>query len=56
MNPTNSLVRYQLMELLIRVAMVKFPLMPTEALALEKLCEDHLVPKFKDSDQTVWRR
>ena len=31
LNPANSLIRYQLMELLIRVAMVKYPVMPTEA-------------------------
>ena len=45
LNPANSLVRYQMLELLIRVAMEKYPLMPTEALSLEKVCEEHLLPK-----------
>ena len=56
LNPANSLIRYQLMELLIRVAMVKYPVMPTEAQAFEKVCEDHLRPKLGNLDQTVWRR
>ena len=55
-NPANSLVRYQLMELLIRVAMEKYPIMPTEAEAFEKVCEEHLIPKMGNLDQTVWRR
>ena len=57
MNPTNSLIRYQLMELLIRVAMEKYPVCPTEALSFEKVCEEHLIPRMGDlNDQTVWRR
>ena len=46
LNPANSLVRYQLLEFIVRVAMEKYPLMPTEALSLEKICEDHLLPKI----------
>lgn len=56
MNPTNSLVRYQMLELLIRIAMVKFPAMPTEGQAFEKICEDYLIPKMDKNDQTIWRR
>lgn len=45
-NPANSLVRYQLMELLIRVAMDKYALLPNEAQAFEKVCEEHLMNKI----------
>ena len=45
-NPANSLVRYQLMELLIRVSMDKYSILPSEAAALEKVCDDHLIPKM----------
>lgn len=47
-NPANSLVRYQIMELLIRVAMDKYSIMPNEASALEKVCDDHLIPKLEN--------
>ena len=57
LNPANSLVRYQLLELIVRVAMEKYPLMPTEALSLEKICEEHLLPKIQSfPDQCKWRR
>ena len=62
LNPERWLVRYQLMEIFVRIALHKYykPQKDnndklTQSMAIKKLFEDHLLVHFKKHDSNKWR-
>jgi len=62
LNPERWLVRYQLMEIFVRIALHKYYKSQkdnndklTQSMAIKKLFEDHLLVHFKKHDSNKWR-
>jgi len=58
MNPERWLVRYQFMEIFVRIALHKYhksKIVETQSEAIEKLMNEHLLPYFLKFDCHKWR-
>ena len=57
-NPGNSLVRYEFLEMLVRIAMDRYirnKIVNSYAQAMKKLIDEHLMPVMKEYKTEIWR-
>ena len=57
-NPANALIRFQIMEIFVRIAIDKFiktEICETHVEAVEKMLNEHLLPVFANYDTNKWR-